>query len=79
MWGGDSEQETKGRLDHGQQEACAGLVPVLAWGCPGQQLTLVQGGMVTFRWQRMCWVSSYFMALRRNDKNPAGSRLLSLT
>lgn len=46
---------------------------------PGRALTLVQGGMVTFRWQRMCCVSSYFIALRRNDKDPAGSRLLSLT
>lgn len=43
------------------------------------QLTLVQGGMVMFKWQRMCWVSSYFIALRRNDKAPPGSRLLSLT
>lgn len=46
---------------------------------PGWQLTFVQGGMVMFKWQRMCWVSSYFIALRRNDKNPPGSRLLSLT
>ena len=35
--------------------------------------------MATFRWQRMCCVSSYFIALRRKDKDPAGSRLLSLT
>ena len=46
---------------------------------PRGQLTLVQGGMVMFKWQRMCWVSSYFIALRRNDKDPPGSRLLSLT
>lgn len=48
-------------------------------GPPRGQLTFVQGGMVMFKWQRMCWASSYFMALRRNDKDPAGSRLLSLT
>lgn len=45
----------------------------------GGPLTLVQGGMVMFKWQRMCCVSSYFIALRRNDRDPPGSRLLSLT
>lgn len=56
-----------------------GIPPTPARALLGGQLTLVQGGMVMFKWQRMCWASSYFMALRRNDKDPAGSRLLSLT
>lgn len=70
-----------------QKEERSPLDICVFWGRPGEfprdagrwQLTLVQGGMVTFKWQRMCCASSYFIGFRRNDKNPPGSRLLSLT
>lgn len=42
-------------------------------------LTLVQGGMLMFRWHSTCWRSSYFMALRKKDREPLASRLLSRT
>lgn len=42
-------------------------------------LTLAQGGMLMFRWQSACWRSSYFMALRKKDREPLAPRLLSRT
>lgn len=48
-------------------------------GARDPALTLVQGGMLMFRWQSTCWRSSYFMALRKKDREPLASRLLSRT
>ena len=48
-------------------------------GARDPSLTLVQGGMLMFRWQSTCCTSSYFMALRKKDKEPLASRLLSRT
>lgn len=39
----------------------------------------MQGGMLMLRWQSTCCKSSYFMALRRKDREPLASRLLSRT
>lgn len=41
--------------------------------------TLIAGGMPMLRLHRTCWLSSYLVDLRRKDRNPVGSLLLSLT
>lgn len=44
-----------------------------------KSFTLIQGGIVMLRLQSTCWLSSYLVDLRRKDRSPAGSLLLSLT
>ncbi len=39
----------------------------------------MHGGMVTLRLHNTCWLSSYLVDLRKKDKKPEGSLLLSLT
>lgn len=42
-------------------------------------ITFMHGGMVILRLQSTCWLSSYLVDLRKKDKKPVGSLLLSLT
>lgn len=44
-----------------------------------ESFTFIQGGIVMLRLQSTCWLSSYLVDLRRKDKNPVGSLVLSLT
>lgn len=44
-----------------------------------RESTLIHGGMPMLRLHRTCWLSSYLVDLRRKDRNPVGSLLLSLT